>query len=77
MGKDAVRYVAVCIGIYLSLALIAFFPLAPLSDFISFDYRVHLLLAALFLLIIDPVLTWFLADRFRFKEEQEENDGLL
>ena len=77
MNGDGLKYTAVCIGIYLLLAMAVFFPLAPLVDFISFDFRAHLIFYVVFLLIIDPVATWFLADRFRFREKKEDGDELL
>ena len=77
MGKDSFKYIALCIGIYLSLALIIFYPLAPLLDFFGFGFKGRLVLHLIFLLIINPILTWFIADRFRFKENTDEGDELL
>ena len=77
MGKDAWKYTAVCIGIYLGLALMMFYPLAPLVDFFASGFKMRVLAYLIFLLVIDPALTWFLADRFRFRENEDEGDELL
>ena len=64
MGKDTFRYIGLCMALYLTMAAIEYFLMGPLADFISQDYRVHLIAYLLCLLLINPALTRSIADRF-------------
>ncbi len=77
MGKDTFKYVGVCMLIYLSLALSGFFLLDPLIDFVFRGFWKHFYVHLFLLLVIDPLLTYYLAGRFHWTQNENNGDDLL
>lgn len=73
MTKRAFRYLFLCMGIYLALAAIEIFLLRPLVDMISTKFWWQLLIYSVLLLLVDPFVTAFIADRFD-PDRKIEND---
>ena len=76
MGKDTLRYIALCMAVYLFLFLLELFPLNPLCDFIGFGFWTHFIIYIVLLLIINPLLTRFISSRFDFREKIKEGEDL-
>ena len=77
MGKDALRYMAICAGIYLALAIFGFLVLRPLVDFFPASVWTPVIFYGVLLVIVDPLLTRIISDRFGFKELKREGDDLV
>ncbi len=77
MKKELLRFSFLCIAVYLSLAACEIFLLGPLVDFVAKGFRTRILAYLILLLIVDPPVTRFIADRFRFSEMKDEGDDLL
>ena len=76
MGKDTLKYIFVCMTIYLSMSAIEIFLLNPVVDFIAKGYRGRLIVYLVLLLAVNPALTRLLADRFNWKEPARYGDDL-
>lgn len=77
MGKDAFKYIGICMPIYLALVLSGFFLLDPLIDFFFAGFWKHLYVHLFLLLVIDPLLTSYLAGRFHWPQVENNGDDLL
>ena len=77
MGKDTLRYMAVCAGIYLGLALFEVLVLHSLIDFFPASVWTPVIFYGILLIVIDPILTRIISNRFGFKEPKRDGDDLL
>ena len=69
------RFLGFTLGIYLGLFLLELLALSPLLDIWGKDFRLRILIWNILLLIVDPLLTWFLTKRFDFRKTKE-NEAL-
>ena len=77
MGKDTFKYIGTCMLIYLMLAVSGFFLLDPLIDFVFTGFWKHLYVHLFLLLLIDPLLTYRLAGRIHWTQNENNGDDLL
>ena len=77
MGKDTFKYILVCMSFYMTLAAAEVFLLDPLLDFIVQGFWPHFWVDVALILTVNPILTWKVADRFKWKETKEYGDDLL
>ena len=64
MGKQTIKYIGLCIGIYLCLSVVEIFLLRPLVDFIGTGFWTHMIVYCVLLLVINPVSTYFIIEKF-------------
>jgi hypothetical protein len=74
MKKKMFRYLMICIGTYLCLAVIEIFPLRPLVDMITMNFWGRLAVYLVLFLIVDPLAMRFIADRFDLNERITEDE---
>lgn len=68
MGKQALKYVPLCMGVYLILAAIEIFLLKYLIDLITLKFLYRLIIYNALLLIINPIATYFIVEKiYKFK----------
>lgn len=71
MGKQAFKYVPLCMGIYLVLAAIEIFLLKYLIDLITVKFIYHVIIYNVLLFIANPIATYFIVEKlFKFKSGQ-------
>ena len=71
MGKQALKYVPLCVGIYLCLSAIEIFLFKPLINLIDTRFTTHLIVYNVFLLIVNPIVTKLVVDKFfNFKSNE-------
>ena len=71
MGKKTLPYISLCTGMYLLLGAIEIFLCRPLIDFIGFGYRTHLIVYLILLLLIDPLIVCYAADKTKYAQNKE------
>ena len=79
MGKKTLPYICLCTGMYLLLGAFEIFLCRPLIDFIGFGYRTHLIVYLILLLLIDPLIVRYAADKTKYarnKENRQEGELL-
>ena len=64
MNKTMLKYMLLCMCIFLSLSVIEIFLLKPLFDFITTNYWGHFIIYLILLLIVNPLLTKTISDKF-------------
>lgn len=70
MGKQTIKYIGLCMLIFLVLSVIEIFLLRPLIDFIGTDFWTHFIVYNVFLLLINPFATKYAINKFfDFKSE--------
>lgn len=70
MGKQGFKYVPLCMGIYLVLSAIEIFAFKPLINLITVSFISHVIIYNVFLLIINPLVTYLLVNKlFKFEEK--------
>ena len=71
MGKQALKYIPLCVGIYLCLSVIEIFLFKPLINLIDTRFTTHLIVYNVFLLIVNPIVTKLVVDKFfNFKSNE-------
>lgn len=72
MGKQAIKYVPLCMGIYLALSAFEIFALRPLINLFETRFWVLMIIYNIFLLIVNPIATKLIIDKFfNFKSEAD------
>ncbi|MBR4461516.1 MAG: hypothetical protein IKS51_02930 [Erysipelotrichaceae bacterium] len=71
MGKKTLPYIGLCTGMYLLLGAFEIFLCKPLIDFIGFGYRTHLIVFLLLLLLVDPLIVRYVADKTKYGQNKE------
>lgn len=71
MGKKTLPYIGLCTGMYLLIGMIEIFLCRPLIDFIGFGYRTHLAVYLVLLLLIDPLIVRYVADKTKYAQNKE------
>lgn len=66
MGKQTLKYICTCIGIYLLLFVIEIFVLKNLIDFIGSDFKTYLIIYNVFLFAINPIVSWMIVKKLDF-----------
>ncbi|MBR3252186.1 MAG: hypothetical protein IKF80_10805 [Erysipelotrichaceae bacterium] len=74
MKKKMLRYFLICMGTYLILAAAEIFLLGPLVDMITENFWGRFAVYCGLLLIVDPLVTRFVADRFDLSERIMEDE---
>lgn len=75
MGKYTLKYIGLCMGIYLALSGIEIFLLRPLIDFIGTEFVTHLIVYNVLLLIVNPLVVYIVAGKLiKFNDAQETMD---
>lgn len=70
MGKQGLKYVPLCMVIYLALSAIEIFAFKPLINLITISFINHVIIYNVFLLLINPLATYLLANKiFKFEEK--------
>ena len=78
MGKDAFKYLGLCIGFNLLLALIEIFILRPLVDFVGTNFITHVIVYNILFIIINPTIVALLIKKlFKFEYKIESNNNPL
>lgn len=70
MGKQTFKYIGLCMAIYLSMSVVEIFLCKPFIDFIGTGFWTHMVVYCVLLLLVNPVVTYFVIDKF-FKFEPE------
>lgn len=70
MGKQAFKYILVCMGIYLGISAIEIFLLESLVDFISTKFWIHFIVYIILLLVVNPILTRIISDKIGFESDE-------
>ena len=74
MKKKMFRYFLICVGTYLILAAVEIFLLGPLVDMITVKFWGRFAIYCVLLLIVDPLIMRFVADRFDLNEKTIEDE---
>lgn len=70
MGKQTFKYIGLCIAFYLCISLLELFFANPLIDFIGTGFWIHMITYCILLILINPILTYFLVNRlFKFEPD--------
>ena len=71
MGKQALKYIPLCVCLYLCLSAIEIFLFKPLINLIDTRFTTHLIVYNVFLLIVNPIVTKLVVDKFfNFKSSE-------
>ncbi len=74
MVKQTLKYIVFCMAIYLSISAIEIFLLPPLIDFISTDFWIHMYIYIFLLLVLNPIITKLISDKFfKFNDTESKN----
>lgn len=76
MGKNAFKYIFLCLSAYLLLCVIEVFLLRPLVDFIGFGFLSHLIVYLVLFLIINPIATKIITDMFSVSRLPKEKTDI-
>lgn len=72
MGKQGLKYVLLCIGIYLLLSTIEIFVFKPLINLVTVSFINHVIIYNVFLLLINPFATYLIVNKFfKFGENDD------
>lgn len=63
MGKQGLKYVPLCMGLYLALTAIEIFAFKPLINLITVSFINLVIIYNVFLLLINPIATYFIAEK--------------
>ena len=66
---NSIKYILSCMLIYLSIFLLELFLLNPLLDGISENYIIRIIIYAFLMLIINPIITFYIGERLPFNPE--------
>ncbi|MBQ1478406.1 MAG: hypothetical protein IIZ33_09720 [Erysipelotrichaceae bacterium] len=64
---EALRYILLCMVIYLAICLFNIFLLSPVLDMITENWRIQLILEVLLNILAAPVATFILAEKLPFR----------
>ena len=74
MKKKMFRYLLICMAAYLALTAIEIFILSPLVDMITMSFWPRLAIYCGLLLLVNPLLTRLISNRFDLQTPVEEDE---
>ena len=77
MGKDTLKYIALCMLVYLGMTSVEFFVLDPLIDFVLKGFFNHLYVYLFLVLVINPLLTKKIVNSFKWKVIADNGDEII
>jgi len=69
---DGIKYLFTSILIYLMIGFFEVYLLNPLVDFVSVDFKFHLMVYSICLLIVNPLIAWLILERISFKPSESQ-----
>lgn len=66
---NSIKYILACMIIYISIFLLELLLMNPLIDGISENYIIRIIIYSFMMLIINPIITFYLGERLPFNPE--------